>query len=266
MMIRIRPSIVLFGDSITQLGFSAGQSQSGWVSLLSNAYTRRADVLNRGFSGYNTRQAIDILPSIFGEDGEGGAIFGGPPLMVTVFFGANDASLPGGKKQHVPIDHYEENIRNIVKSIRIKIKPKDKSKPTAPIILITPPPIDKIAWDKYCLENFGDLSPRTNEAAKSYGDRVKLVASELDCHVVDAFSLLGGDDEGEAESYGKHLEDGLHLSASGNKSLFEGLMDVVTRELPDLAPMEDGEGKYGTSGLPLEGELWKVLCEESKDL
>ncbi len=145
---------------------------------------------------------------------------------------------------------------------RIKIEPKDKSKPIAPIILITPPPIDKNAWDKYCLDNFGDLSLRTNEAAKSYGDRVKLVASELGCHVVDSFSLLGGNDVGGEKSYGIHLEDGLHLSASGNRLLFEGFMDVVKRELPDLAPMEDGEGKYGTSGIPLEGELWKVLCDE----
>ncbi len=83
-MIMSRPAIILFGDSITQQGFS-----SGWVSLLSNAYTRRADVFNRGFSGYNTRHAVDLLPTVFGKEMNPNTLF------VTVFFGANDASLPG---------------------------------------------------------------------------------------------------------------------------------------------------------------------------
>jgi lysophospholipase L1-like esterase len=116
MIIHAKPSIILFGDSITQQGFigSSTTASAGWVSLLSNAYARRADVLNRGYSGYNTRHAIDILPSLFCS----GAI--NNVLMVTVFFGANDASLPGDREhcQHVPIDEYEGNIRKIVESIR----------------------------------------------------------------------------------------------------------------------------------------------------
>ena len=138
MMLRIRPTIILFGDSITQQGFSVAASTTattatdtdttttvtveqkpGWVGLLSNTYTRRADVLNRGFSGYNTRHAIDMLPFVFGEDA---AIDGDgtPTLMVAIFFGANDAALPGKQDhpQHVPIDEYEENLRTIVKTIR----------------------------------------------------------------------------------------------------------------------------------------------------
>lgn len=108
--LRIRPAIVLFGDSITQQGFG-WEGASGWVSLLSSAYSRRADVLNRGFSGYNTRHALDILPRIFGEPSQEGVLF------CTVFFGANDAALPG-ERQHVPLDEYGENLGKIVTSIR----------------------------------------------------------------------------------------------------------------------------------------------------
>jgi hypothetical protein len=70
--LRIRPTIVLFGDSLTEYGYSctpADGSQAtaaGWVSLLSDAYCRRADVLNRGFSGYNTNLACRLAPGIFG--------------------------------------------------------------------------------------------------------------------------------------------------------------------------------------------------------
>lgn len=46
-----RPTVVLFGDSLTQFSFSEG----GWGAGMADAYQRRADVLNRGLSGYNTR-------------------------------------------------------------------------------------------------------------------------------------------------------------------------------------------------------------------
>jgi lysophospholipase L1-like esterase len=108
--LRIRPAIVLFGDSITQQGFGV-DGNLGWASLLASAYSRRADVLNRGFSGYNTRHALDILPRVFGTPPDEGILF------CTVLFGANDSALPG-ERQHVPMDEYKENLYKIVTSIR----------------------------------------------------------------------------------------------------------------------------------------------------
>ena len=69
--VRIRPAIVLFGDSITQQGFGWTGAAAGWASLLARDYSRRADVLNRGFSGYSTRMALDLLPGIFPGAGAG---------------------------------------------------------------------------------------------------------------------------------------------------------------------------------------------------
>ena len=242
-MIMSRPTILLFGDSITQQGFSIGQSP-GWVGLLSNAYTRRADVLNRGYSGYNTRHALKLIPTIFEA--------GMDPLFVTVFFGANDASLPGDREhnQHVPVDEYEQNLRTIVTDIGKLLK-----HPTTPIILMTPPPLDEQAWDKYCRDVHGDLSPRSNESSKLYGERVKLVAKETGCCLFDSFSFLGGNDG--ASTYGQSLEDGLHLSARGNQLLFDGLMEVISRDLPHLAPKVSEDD---TEGISLQGAQWKELC------
>ncbi len=48
----------------------------------------QADVIARGYSGYNTRWAAHILDKIF-KRGQT------PPDLVTIFFGANDAALPG---------------------------------------------------------------------------------------------------------------------------------------------------------------------------
>lgn len=53
---RQRLTFVLFGDSITQRGF-----EDGWVASLANHYTRKADVLNRGYGGYNARASLGAL-------------------------------------------------------------------------------------------------------------------------------------------------------------------------------------------------------------
>ena len=59
-----RRRFVLFGDSITQQGFSVG----GWGGRLQDRYARFADVENRGFSGYNSEWARLLLPSLFPPD------------------------------------------------------------------------------------------------------------------------------------------------------------------------------------------------------
>lgn len=56
--------------------------------------------------------------------------------------------------------------------------------------------------------------------AKAYGDRVKTVAKDMECLIVDAFSLLGGDHIECESHYGHYLEDGLHLNELGNKRLY----------------------------------------------
>ena len=43
----------------------------------------------------------------------------------------------------------------------------------------------------------------------------------MKCHVVDAFALLGGDNEEKEAHYGLHLEDGLHLNELGNMLLYD---------------------------------------------
>ena len=79
-----RPQYVCFGDSITQRGFNPG----GWTSALADAYQRRVDVINRGYSGYNTRWAVELLGRAFPSATKGTI------ELATIWFGANDAALP----------------------------------------------------------------------------------------------------------------------------------------------------------------------------
>ena len=244
----MRPSIVLFGDSITQFGFGEGAVRYGWASLLSSSYQRRADVLNYGFSGYNTRHALELVSRVFGTT-ENNHCKPSKVLFMTVFFGANDASIPG-ERQHVPLEEYGDNLSKIVTAIRRETS----SLPPFPIIIITPPPIDEEAWKEY-LSLFGHYD-RKNEMTRNYGLEAKRVAKELNCAVLDTWELLGGDKPG----YGKHLCDGLHLNESGNELVHEGLMNLLKQEFPDLSPQEFKDGKYVGKGIPVEEKLWDELC------
>lgn len=76
----------------------------------------------RGYSGYNTRWALKVLDRVFPTVGHDGAA-AAPPVAVTVFFGANDASLPDryAAFQHVPVDEYKQNLHAIVSSLKVHL-------------------------------------------------------------------------------------------------------------------------------------------------
>jgi hypothetical protein len=48
-----RPLMLFIGDSLTELGESS--EQSGWITRLRSEYSRSADIISRGYSGYNSR-------------------------------------------------------------------------------------------------------------------------------------------------------------------------------------------------------------------
>ncbi|MCI11129.1 GDSL esterase/lipase, partial [Trifolium medium] len=79
-------------------------------------WARGADVVLRGYSGYNTRWVLKVLDRVFpvSQGGDGGTETA--PIALTVFFGANDACLPNrcSAFQHVPLHEYKENIGSTV--------------------------------------------------------------------------------------------------------------------------------------------------------
>jgi lysophospholipase L1-like esterase len=104
-----RKRVVVFGDSITQHGYNS--AISGWVAGLGNWWTRRVDVLNRGFSGYNSRWAkLMVHDAVISED----------PHLVFIFFGANDA-VDHRVLQHVPLEEYQDNLDEMVRLMK-KVK------------------------------------------------------------------------------------------------------------------------------------------------
>ncbi|KAF4346172.1 hypothetical protein CsatB_018002 [Cannabis sativa] len=197
----MRPQILLFGDSITEQSFRPG----GWGAALADTYSRKADVLVRGYGGYNTRWALFLLHHLFPLN------VAKPPAAVTIFFGANDAAILGrtSERQHVPIDEYKENLRKIVLHLK-------ECSPTVLIVLITPPPVDEEGRDDFARslygENARELPERTNEVTGVYAKQCVELAKEMGIRYIDLWTKMQ-----ETEGWKKKfLSDGLHLTPDGN--------------------------------------------------
>ncbi|CAI5509960.1 unnamed protein product [Closterium sp. Naga37s-1] len=171
----------------------------------------QVDVVLRGYSGYNTRWALFLLPKLFPK----GDTSIPPPALVTVFFGANDAALPGRRsgKQHVPIPEFKENLRVIVTHLQ-------SLGPNVHVVLITPPPVDEAGRMEFakcgeqCLKNVvtGKYAAAVGEVAEACGG----------VPVIDLWTVLQ-----QQPTWHSLLSDGLHLAPGGNKVLFEQLSSLL---------------------------------------
>ncbi|GAB2298611.1 hypothetical protein Dimus_032681 [Dionaea muscipula] len=186
MYMTARRKIYLFGDSITEESFNPS---GGWGASLADHYSRWADVVLRGYSGYNTRWALKVLDRVFPE---AAAEEEQEPLAVVVFFGANDSCLLDryAAFQHVPLDEYKHNLTCICSLLKNRW-------PTALILLVTPPPIDEAARLDLIIpcrhpymENPSGLPERTNEAAGVYAKACVDVASACGTPVVDIWTKM----------------------------------------------------------------------------
>lgn len=82
-----RPAVLLFGDSLTERCFDA---EGGWGAALAHRLARKADVLSRGFGGYNSRWAALALEEVLSQLADARQRV----LLATLWLGANDAALP----------------------------------------------------------------------------------------------------------------------------------------------------------------------------
>ena len=256
-----RGVIAVFGDSITE----QGSNSSGWVAALASAYARRADVVNRGFSGYTTRQFRAMLPDVLATLPAANAAE--DVVAVTLAFGANDAAAPGDW-QHVPPAEFGANLTAILRALRGAL-------PRALLLVLAPPHVEKRAWEVHCAAAgyAGGGGGRSAARAAEYGAIAAGAARGVrggGCFFVDVRALMvsraaataaaspahGGGGGGSGGSggagavagngvpprkqrtaedvLGAMLSDGLHLSPSGNAVLYGAVMGVLRAN--NLAP------------------------------
>ncbi|KAF1847661.1 SGNH hydrolase [Cucurbitaria berberidis CBS 394.84] len=235
------PQFFLFGDSITQNSFDQNLG-FGFSAALQDAYIRKLDVVNRGFSGYNTRQALQVLPSIVPSPEQATIRF------LTVFFGANDCSLPDApNKQHVPLEEYQANLEKIITHPLIQAhNPR--------ILLIAPPPINEHLWWPRDQSNGYTSVSRVASITKDYADAACKVGAKLEVPVVNLWKafmeranfksdawklgdpLPGSLDIPQNDALVALMYDGLHFQPEGYVILFQEVMKTIAEQWPDQMP------------------------------
>ena len=210
------------------MSFSA--ADCGWGAWIADRYQRRADVLNRGFSGYNSDWFLKFAAT---DEGKADLFDHDNVKIVTIFFGANDASdFELNARHHVPLERYKSNIKEIAKLARHNFG-EDVN-----IILIAPPPVCHDGRLEYQKEKYKEKATgkleRTLELSGKYGKALIEVAEELSLPCLDVWTKMQ-DSSSSTQPWQQYLSDGLHLSASGNKFVGEALIELIDNMLPDLA-------------------------------
>jgi lysophospholipase L1-like esterase len=212
--------VLVVGDSLVQRGFET----NGWVASLARAYARVADVINRGYSGYNTRWVRDLMtddPGLF------------PPrrdvALAVILLGANDAARPEGRKSRYAtrVEEYEENLRWIVSRF---VSEADETSYTR-VVLCTPPPIDEEERLRITTEQRGmpaDLLDRDAERAAAYADAARRVGENTRVAVADLHAAFLAKGRGWEKAL---LSDGLHFNQQGQALAFETVFDAIPPEV-----------------------------------
>ncbi|KAI0118670.1 SGNH hydrolase [Nemania sp. FL0031] len=231
--------IVLFGDSLFQ-GCSNLDDGFSFQGALQHLCMRGLDVINRGLSGYNTKNALELLPQIFLPPSPSN-----PRIeYLLILLGANDAclSIPTSS-QGVPIEEYEENLKKIINHKHIQAhKPK--------ILLVTPPPLDEMQSFATDLAHGHTEPVRKAAVSAMYSEKVRQVAAEIPGVVLidlqsalmeKAISMtpdydpsgppLGYPEGGKRGALEQLLPDGLHMSGESYRVFFDIVKPHIT--LPD---------------------------------
>lgn len=203
-----RPRIVLFGSSIVQMSFNGG----GWGAILADLYARKADIILRGYAGWNSRNAIQVLDQIFLQDA---AV---QPSLVIVYYGGNDAMHPhpSGLGPHVPLHEYVENMKKI--ALHLKCLSENIR-----IIFLTSPPVDEAMIFNYYGDTFVSQA-RSNEACHTYSEALVELGKHLDIKVIDLWTAF----QNRAD-WGKtyFFRDGIHPSSEGSQIVVKEILKVL---------------------------------------
>ncbi|CAH6720829.1 isoamyl acetate-hydrolyzing esterase [[Candida] jaroonii] len=207
---------LLFGDSITEFSFDS--ANNGFGAKLSDTYIRKLDIVNRGFSGYNTNHALYLLPAILNSTSD--------IKIMTIFLGTNDASIDF---QKVPVETVRTNMSKLIQMG----KEKDIK-----IIVIGPGVHDKKMSDIVIPEGFS-----SNKSCKIYCDAIGEVCVEEKVPFIPLFDIFQKEsgytkDEifNEDCDFSQFLTDGIHYSSKGYIILFDEIIKVIKKEYPELSP------------------------------
>ncbi|CAH2058842.1 unnamed protein product, partial [Thlaspi arvense] len=200
-----RPQIVLFGSSIVQYSFTDG----GWGASLADIYSRTADIILRGYAGWNSRFAVKVLDQVFPKN----AVI--QPSLVIVYFGGNDSTHPhsSGQGPHVPLSEFTDNMRRIGEHL---LSLSDKTR----VIFLTPPPMN----ERQIQLIFGDaMRGRRNELCRPYAEALLNLCREINVKCIDLWTAIQQHDDWLNTCF----TDGVHFTAKASEIVVKEILRVV---------------------------------------
>ncbi|ODN87723.1 hypothetical protein L198_06953 [Cryptococcus wingfieldii CBS 7118] len=216
---------ILFGDSLTNRQDVPGS----WHEQLSKAYTKKLDILNRGFGGYTSKWARPLFDEVFARKEENAPV----ARLVSIWFGTNDAtSLPN--PQHNTIQDFQSNLTHFLTSLTSPSSPYAAAQnPRAlNIVLITPPPVYAPQMDER------GRRERTLERTKEFVDVVKALGAEWGPEgregkgkewKVGVLDLWGAMEKevGLGDGLAPYFIDGIHMTTKGYAVLWRLYVNLI---------------------------------------
>ncbi|KAK9469827.1 SGNH hydrolase-type esterase domain-containing protein [Lipomyces arxii] len=221
--------IILFGDS---------QFEGSWnttldfcfPAALAQLYSRRADVLNRGLSGYSSKwmqtQLTRTITELVRTDNAA--------FLFILWLGTNDSCL--WEPHHVALDAFKSTATSYIDDILHNF-------PSAHILLVNPAPISKTKLETSTMRTKGH--DRTQEQTKIYADAFIALATNYPSDSVrsaDLYSAMisaaGPDVEPINDAnlkIGQFTLEGLHLNGRGYNALFD-LIRTTIMNWPSVNP------------------------------
>lgn len=218
---------LLFGDSITE--FSHSQAGFSLAAKLQDDYTRRLDIVKRGFSGYNTRWLLPVLREVLETECSGP----GKVRLMYIFLGTNDASTTF---QHVPIDEYKQNLLKMVQLAHEK---------DIRVIIVGPSLFDLVLAAKHFEETGRPLDEpfSSNRSSREYADAAREVALAHKLPFLDLWYLFQKDGGWSSEELllgkpdlSEYLLDGIHYTPKAYEVFYDALIRLIRKEYPELLP------------------------------
>lgn len=224
-----RPKIILLGDSLTQTSFE------GWGATLANVYQRRADIINRGYSGYNTTFYLQLPFEPLPCD----------QSLVLIFFGANDASLRDqNPHQFVSLEDYQANLKELIKRVQRHYPHCGGTN----IMLVTPPPVQHEQRLQFQKKRYGEKATgvleRTLDNTGRYAHACQTVALETGLPCLNLYEQMLRE-----PNWDTFFSDGLHFSPEGHALVAKLVLEAIEKHFPDWIVVADPvTGQWANSG------------------
>jgi lysophospholipase L1-like esterase len=216
---------LLFGDSIFQhcydplpQGRDAGP-EFALGGALQQAYSRKLDVVCRGYHGYTSEFGKLFLKKILKNLNQSES---SKVIIGTIFFGSNDCTTSG--PQVVPLEKFLKNLKLMIDTFReYGIKP----------ILCGVAKLNEEIWCPSELDRNCNVI-RNDESHQKYSSGAKKLAREEGIPFIDNYMLF--EEFGDPDDVCKLSYDGLHFNGNSYKLMFDELMNQIEIFYPEMMP------------------------------